>query len=207
MSIYIQLKDGLRAKEGDLINIENLATILMSNIKIKEKILKTPILRAEKRAPSYIVVSVLTIIEKIQEQYGQFDIYPVGNSEILVTVGTERKPSKKSWIVLKVFAVSCVLFIGTGLAIMNFHADVNMEEAHQKIYKMITGIDNNRPLLLQIPYSFGIGIGMAIFFNHIIPKKIRDEPSPMEIEMYSYRKSVSEYVLNNTKNTEENTRS
>lgn len=206
-SIYIQVRDGFTAKEGNVIRIGDLATLLMQDREEMEALINLPVLRAEKKAPSYIVVSILTIIEKIKEKYGNADIYPVGNSEILVTVERERKPASKSWLYTKIAVVSFTLFIGTGLAIMNFHADVNMAEAHRQIYTMITGIKTNRPLILQVPYSLGIGVGMALFFNHIVPKKVRDEPSPMEIEMYSYKKGVNDYILNNTKNTEENTRS
>ncbi|WP_169832959.1 stage V sporulation protein AA [Geosporobacter ferrireducens] len=206
-SIYIQVRDGFTAKEGSLIRVGDIATLLMQDQQNKEIILNLPLLKAEKKAPSYIVVSILTIIEKIQERYKNVHIYPVGKSEILVSVESERKPIRKSWLYTKIAIVGFTLFVGTGLAIMNFHADVNMAEAHRQIYAMITGIDTNKPLILQIPYSLGIGIGMALFFNHIIPKKVRDEPSPMEVEMYSYKKGVNDYILNNTKNTEENSRS
>jgi len=39
-----------------------------------------------------------------------------------------------------------------------------------------------------------------------LPKKIKNEPSPLEVEMFSYRKNIDEYLLKNETNTEENNR-
>lgn len=70
----------------------------------------------------------------------------------------KKQPS--IWLIAFVWTL---LFIGSGLAIMNFHHDVSMQEVHQRIYYLITGIENKKPLLLQIPYSFGLGFGMILF--------------------------------------------
>ncbi len=88
------------------------------------------------------------------------------------------------------------MFIGSGLAIMNFHADVSMLAVQRKIYEMFTGEYIPNPLLLQIPYSLGIGIGMVIFFfNHLFKKKFNEEPSPLEVEMFTYQESLNQYVI------------
>ena len=46
---------------------------------------------------------------------------------------------------------------------MNFHADVSMLAVHQRIYELMTGKKVDHPLILQIPYSIGIGAGMVHF--------------------------------------------
>jgi stage V sporulation protein AA len=150
----------------------------------------------------YIVVSILTVIEKMKEIYPALTIIPVGESELLVKIEKATKQNKSIILYLKIALVASILFVGTGLAIMNFHADVNMGEAHRVLYKLITGTDEKRPLILQIPYSLGIGLGMMLFFNHFFPKH-SNEPSPMEVEMYLYKQNMDEYLLDNEKNTEE----
>ncbi len=200
--VYLQLKDGVMVTPGCKVLVRDLAVVLADNL-LKENILNIEILTISKDNFDHIVVSILTIMEKIMKQYPKVKIFPIGGSEILVKIENSSKEQVKVFILLKLMLVCFVLFTGAGLALMNFHADVNMVEAHQKIYKMITGIEEKRPLLLQIPYSLGIGVGMAIFFNHVSPKKINNEPSPMEVEMFSYRKNIDEYMLKNEKNTEE----
>ncbi len=201
--LYIQLRDGCQGEQDTIVLIKDLAVVL-SDSKIKEEILRQEILFLGKNIQEYTVVSVLTIIDKITNLYPNMTIIPIGSSEILVHKKNKKSKDKNLlWTMFKLVLVCITLFVGTGLAIMNFHADVNMAESHKQIYKLLTGIENSRPLIIQIPYSLGIGLGMAIFFSHIIPKKYSNEPSPMEIEMYSYKKSINEYLLKNEKNTEE----
>ncbi|CKE23075.1 Uncharacterised protein [Streptococcus pneumoniae] len=62
---------------------------------------------------------------------------------------------------------------------------------------MITGEFNAQPLLFQIPYSLGLGLGMVLFFNHVFQKRINEEPSPLEVEMFQYQQSLDQYVIVN----------
>ncbi|QZY56363.1 stage V sporulation protein AA [Crassaminicella profunda] len=200
--IYIQLKDGYDVIPGNKVLIKDLAVIVAED-DIKEGLLNLEVLEVPKNAQEHIVVSILTIVEKISKKYPHIKVFPIGEAEILVKIAYKSKNDCKGWLLFKLAIVCIVLFVGSGLALMNFHADVNMREAHREVYKMITGIDEKRPLILQIPYSLGIGFGMAVFFNHILPKSFRNEPSPMEVEMASYRKNIDGYILKNQKNTEE----
>ncbi|MDD1367314.1 hypothetical protein PTB13_04110, partial [Bacillus sp. MHSD17] len=53
-----------------------------------------------------------------------------------------------------------------------------------------------RPLGLRlIPYSLGLGLGMVLFFNHVFQKRINEEPSPLEVEMFQYQQSLDQYVI------------
>ena len=70
-----------------------------------------------------------------------------------------------------------------------------MQEVHQRLYEMITGKKEDKPLLLQISYSLGLGIGMILFFNHVFRKRINEEPSPLEVEMFNYQQSLDQYVI------------
>lgn len=200
--IYIQLRDGYQGEKDTVVLIKDLAVVL-SDSKIKEDILNMEVINLDENIQEYTVVSTLTIIDRITRHYSNLTIIPIGSSEILVKKTQTQSKQNPFWYSLRLILVCITLFIGTGLAIMNFHADVNMSESHTEIYKLLTGKENSRPLIIQIPYSLGIGLGMAIFFYHIIPKKYSNEPSPMEVEMYSYRKGINEYLLKNEKNTEE----
>jgi len=82
---------------------------------------------------------------------------------------------------------------------MNFHTDVSMEQVHQRIYYLVTGAYNARPLILQIPYSLGIGLGMVLFFNHVFKRKLNDEPSPLELEVFLYQENIDQYVIDHEK--------
>ena len=38
---------------------------------------------------------------------------------------------------------------------------------------------------------------MTLFFNHFFKKRINDEPSPLEVEMFNYQQSLDQYVIMN----------
>ncbi|MBB6216028.1 stage V sporulation protein AA [Anaerosolibacter carboniphilus] len=199
--VYIQLKDNLIISNPSGLKIKDIA-IILTDKEVKEELLNLEVLSKKDMGKMYIVVSILTVVEKIRESHPDLSIIPVGESELLVKIENDLEKGKKFTTYLKLGIVAATLFVGTGLAIMNFHADVNMGEAHKVLYRLITGNDESRPLILQIPYSFGIGLGMALFFNHFFPKH-SNEPSPMEVEMYLYKQNMDEYLLDNEKNTEE----
>src|SRR5690625_6783496 len=80
------------------------------------------------------------------------------------------------------------------MTIMNFHYDVSMQEVQQKLHYLFTGEQNEFPLWIQIPYSFGLGIGMLLFFNHWFKKRFNEEPSPLEVELFNYQQDLDNYV-------------
>ena len=192
-SVYIQLKDGFEANCGQKMYVKDLATILVES-DLKKSIEDIEVVESNENESLHMVVTIFMIIEKITQRYPTAKVFPIGNTEILINIIKKGENDNKIWLFFRLFIVSLVLFVGAGLALMNFHADVNMNEVHAKIYKMITGMDEKRPLILQIPYSLGIGLGMAMFFNHIIPRKFGNEPSPMEVEMSSYRKKMDGFI-------------
>src|SRR5690625_6176367 len=99
-------------------------------------------------------------------------------------------------MLLFVFLVWILLFVGSAMTIVNFHYDVSMQEVHQRIHYLFTGEQKKFPLFLQIPYSFGLGIGMVLFLNRLFKKKLNEEPSPLEVELFNYQKKINEYVIN-----------
>lgn len=145
---------------------------------------------------SNILISAISIISFIKENIHDVDLIIVGKTDVLVNF-IDEKTGKDRYKIVRVILVCFLLFIGSITAIVNFHSDVDMKQAHKVIYKVITGIETDKLLLLQIPYSLGIGVGMSVFFNHVFNKKINEEPTPLEMEMYTYQRGVDEYIKNN----------
>lgn len=36
---------------------------------------------------------------------------------------------------------------------------------------------------------------MVLFFNHLFRKRINEEPSPLEVEMFNYQQDLDRYVM------------
>ena len=142
---------------------------------------------------THVVIDVMKVIEIIQQKASHLQINLLGSGQTLVEIIYEKKKTHPIFFGL----VWLLLFIGAALAIIYFHEDVSMQQVHQRLYYMITGEFNAQPLLFQIPYSVGLGLGMVLFFNHVFQKRINEEPSPLEVEMFQYQQSLDQYVIVN----------
>lgn len=187
-NVYIRLRHRVKVTEGTTVTIGDVATVL-SETK-QDEILKLPLHTVRQADKDVVIIDVMNVIDTIQRINEKLDIQTVGPTETIVTIA---QPKRKWTPVFFVF-IWILLFIGAGLAIMNFHEDVSMNEVHRTIFYFVTGEKTSKPLLLQIPYSLGLGIGMILFFNHFFTKRFTNEPSPLEIEMFQYQETLDKYI-------------
>lgn len=193
--IYLRLRHRVEVRPNSMIKLSDIAQIIAPE-KDLEGLKQLPIYQVSKADKSSAVIDIMKVINLISNKYGAVDIQTVGPSQTIIEIIYKKKKVPIPFFIL----IWLLLFIGSALAIMNFHEDVSMRTVHQKIYKMITGHDEEKPLILQIPYSFGLGLGMIIFFNHIFKKRFNEEPSPLEIEIFNYQQDIDHYVMLNENN-------
>lgn len=189
---FLQMKKRVQALPGQLLRVGDVADILAEG---KEAFERIPVARFGKTEGNMAVVELMEVLQVIREKEPALDIHTIGPPQTLVEFKTPEPVPR--WFALA--GVWALLFVGSGLAIMNFHTDVSMEQVHQRIYYLVTGAYNARPLILQIPYSLGIGLGMVLFFNHVFKRKLNDEPSPLELEVFLYQENIDQYVIDHEK--------
>ena len=189
-TVYVRLMKTPRIQAGKPIYLSDVAQYLAADEearKLRNLIVHLP----TAREGSLILIDLLAVIQRMKELLPYVTIETVGESHTLVEIATKPHPMNRFFFIF----VWLLLFCGSGLAIMNFHADVSMPQVHQRIVYILTGEMIEHPFLLQIPYSLGIGVGMIIFFNHVFQTKINEEPSPLEVEMFTYQESVRQYII------------
>src|SRR5690606_30448465 len=179
-----------RLPKGEPIRLKDVA-MLLTEPELEQKLYHLIVHRPDRGDGNLVLVDMLAVLAVIREAVPDMAVETFGDPHTLVELYTKRK----SVNVVAFVIVWLLLFFGSGLAIMNFHEDVSMPEVHQRIVYLLTGEMVERPYLLQIPYSFGIGLGMVIFFNHVFKRKINEEPSPLEVEMFMYEESVHQYIV------------
>lgn len=192
-AIYIQLKNRVTVPKGKDVTLGDIA-FLIAEPELKESLESILLMKPEQSDGNLILIDLLMVIPRIYELVPEADIEPIGEGRTIVQIEgpvERRKPSVAMFVL-----VWLLLFFGSALTIMNFHADVNMLEVQIRIVEMITGHRDEHPFVFQIAYSVGIGFGMVIFFNHLFKKKWNEEPTPLEVEMYLYQKNIDQYVIN-----------
>ncbi|MDQ0169022.1 stage V sporulation protein AA [Paenibacillus tundrae] len=190
-TVYIRLRSRVRIQRGKEVRLRDIAHVLTSSEEQERRLIELELLRPGPEDGNLILIDILQIIPQIRGVLPDVSVELIGSGHTLVeVVEGNGKPSKSLFIL-----VWLLLFFGSALTIMNFHADVSMQEVQIRIVEMITGRRDEHPYLFQVAYSIGIGFGMAVFFNHLFKKKWNEEPTPLEVEMFLYQQNVDQYVV------------
>ncbi|HET7578445.1 MAG TPA: stage V sporulation protein AA [Bacillales bacterium] len=188
--VYLRMRHRVLVQPNQLIRLGQLVRVVAGS-DLKQALEELPLHQVKKSDRNYIVFDAMEMIRAIKASFSGLDIQVIGPAQTIVEV----KYPKKTLAPVYFCGVWVLLFIGAALAIMNFHEDVSMQAVQQKIYKIVTGHENPKPLIMQIPYSFGLGVGMILFFNHLFRKRLNEEPSPLEVEMFNYQQDLDRYVV------------
>ncbi|PHG38675.1 stage V sporulation protein AA [Bacillus toyonensis] len=192
-TIYIKMRNRLKISPAYEIKLSDVAQLAGDSF-VVESLQNEIVYNVTAHDKTHVVIDVMKVIEIIQQKASHVQINLLGSGQTLVEIIYEKKKVPPIffglvWLLL--------LFIGAALAIIYFHEDVSMQQVHQRLYYMITGEFKEQPLLFQVPYSVGLGLGMVLFFNHVFQKRINEEPSPLEVEMFQYQQSLDQYVIVN----------
>jgi stage V sporulation protein AA len=188
--VYIRLRQKIKIPKKKKILLKDIAYI--SATEQWKKLLENSFMyQVKKEDNNIVVIDIFTVIERLRNLHPNLDIQSIGPNQTIVYVAT--KPKTPNFLLISFIWI--LLCIGSAMAIMNFHYDVSMQEVHQKLHFMLTGEKEEFPLWIQIPYSFGLGLGMILFFNHVFKKRINEEPSPLEVEIFNYQQNLDQYVI------------
>ena len=189
-TIYIRMRHRIQKKSNDVIYLKDLAQVIATDA-LMSKLNNLCLYHITDQDKNIIIIDSTRVIRAITKVYEEVEIQLIGPAQTIVEVVFKKKKLSLPIFIL----VWLLLFIGSALTIMNFHEDVSMQYVHQRLYTMITGKEVEKPLIFQIPYSIGLGLGMIIFFNHVFRKRLNEEPSPLEVEVFNYQQSLDQYVI------------
>ncbi|WP_308639083.1 stage V sporulation protein AA [Paenibacillus silvisoli] len=190
-SLYLRLRKRIGIRPGEQVTLGHAARLFSSDAALEKRLASLVLHRHSQKDGNRVVIDLLQIVKLIKDAAPGTLIDSYGDPQVLVIVADA--PRKPRMIIL--ITTWLLLFFGSGLAIMNFHTDVAMKEVHSRITELVTGVKAEHPLWFQVPYSFGIGVGMLIFFNHLFRKRFNEEPNPLEVELYMYEENVNAYVI------------
>lgn len=141
------------------------------------------------------LITIIEIIDAITKEMPKATVSNVGEMDAIIQYLPEaikRRPVLE-WV--KVIGVCFIIFAGATVAIMAYQTDVSLAKTFTTINKIFTGEVDSNPLWITIPYSLGIPLGVLTFFNHIGNKKLTDDPTPIEVELNTYREDVEDAIV------------
>lgn len=183
--------------------VRDIGEVFCTNEKLRLAI-NNILIKKKNKEEDWDNITAIQIAQKILGKYPDIDLDLLGEPEILLEYKSQQIKNPFLGFV-KVALVCIILFFGAGLAITNFHEDVNTKASMSKLYFTFTGVKKENPLIMNIPYSIGIGVGVVTFFNRILSqsKRRKMEPGPMEIELYLYDQDMEAQISNEVKKNKE----
>jgi len=196
MDIYIKPKKKVSLSNRQAIIVNDVADIVApKDVATKVKKLKLVDISNSGKPKKNYLISVTDIIKAIKKAYPDYTVNNVGEMDTLVNYATE-KSKDNTWLKwLKVGVVALVLLVGSSTAIMSFHTDGQIPKIFERYYSMFYGEEKSNPAIVNIPYSIGLAVGIIIFYNHFMGKRMTDDPTPIEVEMEKYDKDVTEAMV------------
>ena len=193
--LYMQIDANIQIKHPH-IYLQDIARLSCSDSKILNRLRVMPVINLKPDAPGRYVMSVMDLVDKIQQKEPDLTVTPLGETDFILTY---EKPGSQNLIFrwLKIALVCLITFFGAAFSIMTFNADVDVEKLFQQIYFQVTGQNSSGFTPLEIAYSAGLGLGILFFFNHFGHRKTTADPTPMQVQMRKYEDDVNTTITEN----------
>lgn len=194
--IYIGLVTKKSFDIEESIYLKDLGAVYCSNEALRKKVENTKVYTGDKEE-TWDYITTIEIAEILTSKFSDIEIQFYGADKIILEIKSRENMNSLLQIGKLIF-VCITLFFGAALGIMYFHEDVNMTDALERLYFTFIGEHKENPLIMNIPYSIGLGVGMLTFFIRIMSssKRRRMEPGPMDVELYLYDKDLEDYIMN-----------
>ena len=192
-TLYVKMSQSVEVTNSE-VTVGDVAKLECKNKNIVSKLKPLKLLRDDSEGKKRYIVSVMKIIELVDENFQNVDVQTLGETECVVEFKKENS-SKKSAEILKVIIVCLLLFFGAGFSIMSFNNDISIDHMFENLCKLIAGSKSAGKGVISICYSLGLGIGIIVFYNHFGSKKLSKDPTPIEVEMRKYEKEINSALI------------
>ena len=201
MEIYIKPDKKIQVYKTGPVHIKDIAEIYAEK-NLKKHIENIKIANIKENKNKCYIVSVIDVINSIDKALPGNTINNVGEMDTIIEFSKQKKKNKL-WLYSKLLFVALVLFAGSATAIMSFHSDVQMAAVFENYYYIFFKKKIENPIIINLPYSIGIAVGIIVFFNHFGNKKLTSDPTPIEVELSVYEDDVNTNIID-TLNKEKN---
>jgi stage V sporulation protein AA len=189
MDVYINLKPKATITGRKIIYLKDIADVFVSSSG-GDKTENIVVYTIKDDIKKNYTISIIETVKCITNAIPSATVNNLGSTDVLIEYSPKAHKPNKIVDIIKVAIVAIVLFIGSGTAIMSFQADGELLKVMEGYYSMFYGSTEHSPLILELPYSIGLALGITVFFNHFSRSKEYKDPTPIEIQMTLYEQQT-----------------
>ncbi len=198
--IYIKPNKKYTTSELGAVHIGDIAEVYAES-GLKKRIEALKVMEIKDTDNKCYLVSVIDVIKAVDSAVPGHTVNNVGEIDTVVEFNKGLGKSNSLWQGTKIIFVALLLLAGSATAIMSFHSDAQIPTVFENYYYIFFNERVENPLIIDLPYSIGLAVGIIVFFNHFSGKKLTNDPTPIEVEMTVYEDQVSDNIIDNL-NTE-----
>lgn len=192
-TIYMKLDQSVQVVNKK-VTIGDIAQIQCSDYAVTKQINKIIALQVKGDKNQKKVISSLKLIELIRREIREAQIVLVGETDVVVEYHIPKQENK-ALEYLKLLVLTCIVFFGSAFTIMTFDTDVSVGDLFNQIYLLVMGYEKKGASALELFYSIGIPIGILGFYNHFSASKVKEDPTPIHIEMRNYEEEMNKAIV------------
>ena len=192
-TIYIKINPSSQVTHEKIL-LEDVAEILCSDSRLQKEARQQILCLVPRGENQKLIYSSMKVVELLEGLRPGLQVEHMGPTEFVVTYRLEKKPVRL-WEWIKTFLMFGVVFCGGAFTIMTFNTDVSVGDVFSMFYKLIMGHEEKSGTILEISYSLGIATGVLGFYNHFTWRKLRDDPTPIHMEMRKYEQDMDQAVI------------
>lgn len=194
-TVYLKIEKNVQI-HSRIVSFKDIAQIVADDSALENKIRVLKLPPDTVQGPGRYPVSVMTLIELIQQEFPGIEVNNIGEADFILTLEKKKQPGGLyAWC--KTALVALIAFFGAAFAIMTFNNDANVTDVFGNLYRLIMGAEPQGITVLEISYSAGLSLGILVFFNHFASWKITVDPTPIEVEMRLYEENLDKALIQN----------
>lgn len=192
-TVYLKCERNIEVQSED-VQMTDVGSLQCSDPVVSAKLKALKVHHFGKNAPKRCVISVLKLVELMENACPGITVQVLGEPDVLVEqVGAKKYKGWEQW--LKAALVCLVSFFGTAFTIMAYHNDVGINEVFTRIYRLVMNREPRGLNVLEVSYSLGLALGIIVFFNHVGGRRLTKDPTPIEVAMRNYEEDVDKTLI------------
>jgi stage V sporulation protein AA len=192
--IYIKPNKKYLTGQTGAVHISDIAEVYAEN-GLKKRVDGIKLMEIKSEEDKCYLISIIDIVRAVNTALPGHTISNLGEMDTVVEFNKKSGKSNTLWQYVKIAFVSLLLLAGSATAIMSFHSDAQIPLVFENYYYMFFNERIENPMIIDLPYSIGLAVGIIAFFNHFSGKKLTNDPTPIEVEMTSYENQVEDNII------------